>query len=282
MVRRTSIVSAVVGYGNATAPQAPACNVGYDGAGNTLSMPTRTGSTRTFSFFPNGAVSGIADGASNASFGYDAFGGLQQLTINTPSADQRADKRFGRFIKQRIEGSQSVINRQIPLPGLIATRHGTGGWTFAFGDKRGTRFVTDQTGAYKQGVEYQPFGEASAVSVFPLPPSAGPRTTSYTSEQWNGGDLLAAFGVVNLGARVYDPVIGRFLSRDPIRQVKSPYAFASNDPVNRSDPSGMLETCGSGPGETPCNEGGTTLQSGGSGFAQQLWERIPHLRFQHL
>ena len=100
-----------LGYGTATAPQAPACNVSYDGAGNTLSMPTRAGSTRTFSFFPNGAVSGIADGASNASFAYDAFGGLQQLTINTPSADQRADKRFGRFIKQRIEGSQSVIDR---------------------------------------------------------------------------------------------------------------------------------------------------------------------------
>ena len=70
-----------------------------------------------------------------------------------------------------------------------------------------------------------------------------PGTTNYENEQWNGGDLLAAFGVVNLGARVYDPVIGRFLSRDPILQASNPYVFAGNDPVNMSDPTGMLQTC---------------------------------------
>ena len=86
----------------------------------------------------------------------------------------------------------------------------TGNWTFAFGEARGTRFVTDQTGAFVQDVSYQPFGEARQ------PDGATPGTTNYENEQWNGGDLLAAFGVVNLGARVYDPVIGRFLSRDPI------------------------------------------------------------------
>src|SRR5262249_27007698 len=46
------------------------------------------------------------------------------------------------------------------------------------------------------------------------------------------------------GARMYDPVIGRFLSRDPLlipRTARStnPYAFAFNDPVNSSDPNGM-------------------------------------------
>ena len=95
------------------------------------------------------------------------------------------------------------------------------------------------------------------------------------NEQWNGGDLLAAFGVVNLGARVYDPVIGRFLSRDPILQAKSPYAFAGNDPVNRSDPTGMLETCGSGPGETPCNEGGTTLSPADQALLNSYGNKSP-------
>src|SRR5262249_6918993 len=120
-------------------------------------------------------------------------------------------------------------------------RHGpTGAWSFAFADGHGTRFVTDQTGVYKQGVNYQPFGEASSPSgPVPMPVSVGAGSTYYTSEQFNGGDLLAAVGLVNLGARVYDPVIARFLSRDPIIQAKSPYAFADNDPINHTDPTGM-------------------------------------------
>jgi RHS repeat-associated protein len=271
-------------YGTASTPQGP-CSVGYDGVGNTVSMPTGTGSTRTLDYFPNGAVKHIGDGGSNANFTYDAFGALQQLNVDTTSADRRADKNFGSFIKQRIEGAQSVVNRRIPTPGgVIATLHGpmTGKWSFTFGDGHGTRFVTDQTGAYQQGVEYQPFGLASSPSFFPIKPSVGPGTTYYASEQWNGGDLLAAFGVVNLGARVYDPVIGRFLSRDPILQARNPYAFAGNDPINKSDPTGMFQECifcdAGGAGDAPGGGGNTSpggvLQNlGASGAGDPFGDR---------
>jgi RHS repeat-associated protein len=251
-------------YGMDTVPQDPNCNVTYDGAGNILTMPKRNGGTRTISYFPNGSVSTMADGASNATFSYDAFGSLQQLTINSTLADQRADKYFGAFVKQRTEGAQSVTNRRIPLPGGTATRHGpTNNWTFAFSEPRGTRFVTDQAGNFVQDIDYQPFGEVRN------PSGATPGTTNYENEQWNGGDRLAAFGVVNLGARLYDPVIGRFLSRDPVFDPGNnfnPYAFAGNDPVNQSDPSGMW--CISFPtffcigNET---DGGNTSDSGGGG-----------------
>ncbi len=145
----------VCGITYAQAPMPPTCNVLYDGAGNITSQQTRSGTTRTLQYFPSGAVSGITDGGSNASFAYDAFGALQQLTVNTPQADVRADQYFGAFLKQRKEGAQSVLTRQIPAPGVVATQHGpTGGWTFAFGDGRGTRFVTDQSGAFVQDIDY--------------------------------------------------------------------------------------------------------------------------------
>src|SRR5262249_52772110 len=71
-----------------------------------------------------------------------------------------------------------------------------------------------------------------------------PVTAQHSTEQWNGGDALEAFGLVQLGARIYDPVIGRFLSRDPLliprtAATTNPYAFAMNDPINGSDPSGL-------------------------------------------
>ena len=48
-------------------------------------------------------------------------------------------------------------------------------------------------------------------------------------------------GLYHLGARYYDPQLGRFLSEDPIGIAGglNLYAYAGNDPVNRRDPSGL-------------------------------------------
>ncbi|MEU3455089.1 ricin-type beta-trefoil lectin domain protein [Micromonospora sp. NPDC006766] len=66
--------------------------------------------------------------------------------------------------------------------------------------------------------------------------------------QTNAGFLGAirddASGYVPLGARLYDPVVGRFLSADPVLDLADPmqsngYAYAHNNPVTLSDPSGL-------------------------------------------
>ncbi|WP_213456607.1 RHS repeat domain-containing protein, partial [Rhizomonospora bruguierae] len=51
-------------------------------------------------------------------------------------------------------------------------------------------------------------------------------------------------GLTHLGAREYDPTIGRFISVDPIQDLADPqqwngYAYANNSPVTSSDPSGL-------------------------------------------
>ncbi|WP_307679905.1 RHS repeat-associated core domain-containing protein [Streptomyces sp. V4I2] len=47
-------------------------------------------------------------------------------------------------------------------------------------------------------------------------------------------------GMYHLGARYYDPNIGRFNQPDPSGQEKNPYLYAQGDPVNRIDPSGQF------------------------------------------
>jgi RHS repeat-associated protein len=52
-------------------------------------------------------------------------------------------------------------------------------------------------------------------------------------------------GLTHLGARGYDPVIGRFISVDPLMDLAdvrqwNAYAYASNSPVMFSDPSGLV------------------------------------------
>jgi RHS repeat-associated protein len=54
-------------------------------------------------------------------------------------------------------------------------------------------------------------------------------------------------GLTHLGAREYDPGIGRFISVDPVQDLAdpqqwNPYAYASSNPVTESDPSGLCVT----------------------------------------
>ncbi|MFJ7066694.1 ricin-type beta-trefoil lectin domain protein [Streptomyces sp. NPDC101115] len=72
-------------------------------------------------------------------------------------------------------------------------------------------------------------------------------------------------GLTHLGAREYDSATGRFISMDPVIDSGDPmsmngYAYSHNDPVNRSDPSGLYdpdlrEFCRGNSGSSHCNHG---------------------------
>ena len=112
--------------------------------------------------------------------------------------------------------------------------------TFGTRLERGVRFYTDQAGNIVQDIDYQAYGAQQPTT--PVPDEQ--RVATYSIRQWNGGDTLHKLGVTQLGARLYDPIIGRFLSRDPLITPRTagtmnPYAFAMNDPINLSDWSGL-------------------------------------------
>ncbi len=220
-----------------------ACNVQHDAVGNVVDYPTRTGA-RQLSYFGSGQVRTVTDAGAHARFRYDAFGQLQSLDVDGPGATEpRRDRHHGPLLEQQTIASgatrTSLLTRHIPAAeGVVITRRGAGNqWVFEFGELRGNRFFTDQDGKFIQDLGYQPYGEARASG-------AAVGSIDYSSHQWNGGDTLATFGLSQLGARLYDPVIGRFLSRDPLliprtASTTNPYAFAMNDPINGADPSGL-------------------------------------------
>ncbi|HEY6175717.1 MAG TPA: RHS repeat-associated core domain-containing protein, partial [Kofleriaceae bacterium] len=228
------------------------CNVTYDELGSIASMATPNG-TRQFDYFLDGSVKTIQDDRLKGDFRYDAFGEVQELDLDVKTGtapvgtDTRHDRHYGDLFTWHDEPTGSVLLRKIPGPdGFLATRHGAGGpWVFSFGEERGTRFTTDDGGNFVQDVNYQPFGKPTPTST-----GAQPGSALYSNEQWNYGDYLAAFGISKLGARLYDPSIGRFLSRDPLlipctAATTNPYSFADNDPINASDPSGLMIDTGS-------------------------------------
>ncbi|MFE6339062.1 RHS repeat-associated core domain-containing protein, partial [Streptomyces sp. NPDC057798] len=58
------------------------------------------------------------------------------------------------------------------------------------------------------------------------------------------GTYLDPTGLYKMGHRYYDPQLGRFTQPDPSGQESNPYLYASGDPVNNSDPTGLFDFFG--------------------------------------
>jgi RHS repeat-associated protein len=210
-------------------------NVRHDAAGNVVSMPVRGQGVRQLTYFGSGAVKTVTQAGRSARFSYDAAGDVQSIDIE--GAEVRSQRSYGPYLEDR----QGSLWRHIPGPsGALASRKGANGrWAFPFAEERGSRVVFDEDNTIVHDLHYAAFGDAVSTG------SALPGESGHASAQWNGGEVLDGFScLVQLGARLYDPCIGRFLQPDPLLAVRSgattnKYAFALNDPQNLSDPSGL-------------------------------------------
>jgi RHS repeat-associated protein len=97
------------------------------------------------------------------------------------------------------------------------------------------RALTDLGGAVTDRYDYDAFGNLVA--------RAGTTANVYL---FNSQQLDSALGFYYLRARYYDPVTGRFASRDPWvgndfdPASLHPYTYAHNNPVNMHDPTGQM------------------------------------------
>ncbi len=68
--------------------------------------------------------------------------------------------------------------------------------------------------------------------------------TGITTRGYTGHEHIAEFGLINMNARMYDPVLGRFLEIDPYvanntySQDFNRYSYARNNPFRYTDPTG--------------------------------------------
>jgi RHS repeat-associated protein len=92
-----------------------------------------------------------------------------------------------------------------------------------------TRLLTSSTGAIVGTYSYDPYGNVTS------------HTGASTPLEYDGQYTDAATGLQYLQARYYDPTTGQFLTVDPdVATTLSPYGYVDGDPVNASDPTGLL------------------------------------------
>jgi RHS repeat-associated protein len=102
--------------------------------------------------------------------------------------------------------------------------------TYLHHDQLGsTRLLTDATGKTSAAFSYQPYGSLEAKTG-----------TATTPLGFAGQYTDAETGLQYLRARFYDTGTGQFLTRDPLEAITGPpYSYASDNPVNLTDPSGL-------------------------------------------
>lgn len=254
-------------------PPTEACTFSYDVLGAVTNAPLGlNGAMRTTTYDGRGRTKSMAAQLTTATWQYGPLGDV--VVSAMVGAENRTSVSFG----ARAEWNESSVaqgrfDRVVPAGDVTVRKEGTGAkatFLYSHAESRGARAVFDRAGKLVHELDYRPFGGARI-------DTAVPGAATYETAQWNGGEAFGPLAVNRLGARMYEPRLGRFLSRDPLvldgsSSKSHPYAFAYNDPINRTDPSGMQPP---GCAEWDCLGGPVTVAAAimliaGSGIASFL------------
>jgi RHS repeat-associated protein len=195
----------------------------YDANGNML-----TGAGRTYTWNSENKPLTIVQGGTTTTFVYDGDGG--RVKKNDGST-------ITRYIGKLYECDNANCTRFIWAEGArIATIPSSGAINYWHGDHLGSSSViTDSTGAKVEALTYYPYG-ATRTNL--------PGTPVNVPYKYTGQELDASTGLYDYGARLYDPMLGRFIGADSIvpdhdnPQDLNRYTYAGNNPFRYIDPSG--------------------------------------------
>ncbi|MFE3587457.1 polymorphic toxin-type HINT domain-containing protein [Streptomyces niveus] len=234
----------------------------YDTAGNTTSRPG-VQATQTLTWNSEGDLVSATEPATSTkaaigtSYLYDANGELL-IRRNTTGDGDTVLYLGNTEVRLTTKGTSKTLTgtRYYQAAGqTIAIRTGTAGVTttklsFLAADHHGTSSLVLEAGTY-------------AITKRHTTPFGAPRGTTPTTwpddKGFLGKPADTTTGLTHIGARDYDPNTGQFTSVDPILDTGQPqslngYAYANQNPVTHSDPTGMWIDDGTGHSE-PVNDG---------------------------
>ncbi|MFD2768308.1 RHS repeat-associated core domain-containing protein [Micromonospora eburnea] len=241
-------------------------NYDYDSTGNTTCRPAGTtantcpppgNGSQNLTWDAEGHLASVTHGGTTVETNiYDADGNrlirrdATGTTLYLPGQEIRRDN-----------SSITTGTRYYTFAGkLVASRNGSG-LTWVYSDHQGTQHTAIDAASQAVTTRRQtPYGRSRGTQP------AWPNPKGFV-----GGDPDPT-GLTHLGAREYDPAIGRFVSVDPLMNTADPqqwngYNYANSSPVTHSDPTGRSPEDAQWSTGKPSHhsEINTQLRYGGSG-----------------
>ncbi|UUV28308.1 polymorphic toxin-type HINT domain-containing protein [Amycolatopsis roodepoortensis] len=218
----------------------------YDEAGSLLTRNVG-GDTQTFSYDHEGRTAGVTSPTGESKYLYDADG--NRLVTRAPTGTTLS---IGDLELVITTGTTGVSATRFYQHGgvQVAVRVGGSALKWMLGDLHGTNGLAITAGTLTPTQRYMdPFGNPR-----------GPAPSTWPDKHGFVGGYQDATGLTHLGAREYDPAIGRFTKTDPVLdpavpQLWNPYSYANNSPVTMTDPSGMSACFHMGEDGLFCREG---------------------------
>lgn len=266
----------------------------YDKLGDTISRTPSTGTAQTLVWDDEGRLQSVTQGSNTTSYLYDAdgnqlirrdpgqtilFAGDTEIVVNTSVTPHAL---LGAVRSYHIGGTGAVIAVRSSLPGKS-------GLDYQLGDPHGTATLEmDATTQAISRIQYTPYGQLRGVASSTwVDPTRG----------YLGKPADTSTGYTDLGARKYDPTLGRFISLDPVFEAGDPqqlggYTYAADNPVTGADPNGLTScdvtgNCGTKTGvNTPTiqndnnSSGCDSSTPGCPGYVAPYVQVSPHLFVQ--
>ena len=244
----------------------------YDANGNQVS-----GAGRAIDYTSFNKPASVIRGSESAAFDYDINHAPMIQVATAAGVVTKTIYIGGLYEVVTHEGTQEE-RHYLPSGGGISavfTRESTAGRTTAayirylHGDHLGSiEAISDEIGIASERFSYDAFGKRRDSTWQDV--RSGSLSSKYTQNGFTGHLQLDGLDLIHMGGRIYDPLLGRVLSADPIvqgigdLQAFNRYSYVVNNPLSLTDPSGY-EFVAVGEGDGPIAAGAAVSDIPGGG-----------------
>lgn len=203
----------------------------YDANGNLTNDGTNTYTWNARNQLSQITVGGVVQ----ANYTYDALGRRTAKAIGGTTTPTQYLYDGANAVQETVGSAINPILTGLGIDERFARNDVTGRTYFLTDALGSTIALTDPTGAIQQQYSYDPYGNVAQANG-----------TAFTNPYQYTGREVDGLGLYYYRARYYSPTLGRFISEDPMGLAAGTngYVYTENDPLDHTDPLGLIEWTG--------------------------------------